>query len=347
MSSRGLAGIAASLAAAAVLHAAPCRAAGQEWLAYQAPAACPTRAEFLAAVGARGAPVTGPTTARTMEISIEEVGGGFAGAFQIRERDAVSGQRELRAAACRDIANGLAIVTAIALGADPSAPPPPAVVSPIPAPPPSQEPYRLQKTADIFTGDVQVPAGTLRFQSLLTATLTGGAVIGMIPSLILPRYDLTLFRANFATTPSALTYLVGPVLQARVSYLGQGTFESTDGYATRASGFGFGMSGCRAPVYDTRGLILLGCIEYSAGFMQLDTRNASGMQTGSKTVALAAVGIDLEATYNLGSRFFLSGKLGGDFSFSKLTAERSDGTQLFQSQPFSAHLLLGIGTYFK
>ncbi|MFL5306134.1 MAG: hypothetical protein ACJ8F1_13025 [Polyangia bacterium] len=349
---RHVVAMAVSIGAAAVLYAAPARADGDGWLAYQAPAGCPGRAEFLDAVGARGARLPGPTASRTLEISIRQAADGFAGSFQIRERDAVSGQRELRAAACNDVTDGLAIVTAIALGASPSAPPSPAVVAPLPAavppsaPRPAQE-DRLRKNADIFTGDVEVPAGTLRFQSLLTTTVTAGGVVGMIPSVVLPRYDLTLFRGNFATTPNALTYLVGPLLHVRVSYLGEGTFRSSDGYSTTARGFGFGMSGCRAPLYDTRGLTLLGCIEYSAGFMQLDTKNAAGMQTSSKSVALAAVGLELEATYSLASRFFVTAKLGGDFSFSKLSADRPDGTQIFQSQPFSAHGLLGIGTYFK
>jgi hypothetical protein len=355
MDFRRIVAIAASTGAAVILYAAPCRGAGDGWLAYQAPAACPSRAAFLAAVGSRGAPVTGPNGARTLEISIRQAADGFAGSFQIRERDAISGQRELRATACNDVTNGLAIVTAIALGADPSGPPSPAVVSPLPAtapasapsePPPAPE-YHLRKNADMFTGNVDVPAGTLRFQSLLTTTLTGGIVVGMIPSVILPRYDLTLFRGNFATTPDALTYLVGPILQARVSYLGEGTFRSSDGYNVAAKGFGFGMSGCRAAAYDTRGLTLLGCIEYSAGLMQLDTKNPSGTQTQSKSLGLAAVGIEVEATYRVAGRFFLSGKLGGDFSFNKLSADRPDGTQIFQSQPFSAHALLGIGTYLK
>ncbi len=349
MALRGLMAIA--IAAVAVSYATPCQAEAEGWLTYEAPPLCPTRAEFLAAVGSRGAPVTGPSGGRGIEISILQAADGFAGSFQIRERDAVSGQRELRAAACHDVTNGLAIVTAIALGADPSAPPAPAVVSPLPAraapAAPPAEAYRLRKNADVFTGNVEVPAGTLRFQSLLTTTLTGGPVVGMIPSVIVPRYDLTLFRANFATTPSALTYLVGPILQARVSFLGDGTFRSSDGYATRARGFGFGASGCRAPLYDTGGLTLVGCIEYSAGIMQLDTKNASGTQTQSKSVALAAVGIALEATYDVAGRFFVAGTLGGDFSFDKLSADRPDGSQLFQSQPFSAHALLGIGTYFK
>ena len=194
---------------------------------------------------------------------------------------------------------------------------------------------------------MEVPAGTLRFQSLLTTTVTAGVVVGMIPSVVLPRYDLTLFRGNFATTPNALTYLVGPILNLRVSYLGPGTFRANDGYTTRASGFGFGASGCRAPLYDTRGLTLLGCIEYAAGVMQLNTKNASGMQTESKSVALAAVGVDMEATYSVGGRFFLAGKLGGEFSFGKLSANRVEGSQIFQSQPWSAHGMLGIGTYFK
>lgn len=81
--------------------------------------------------------------------------------------------------------------------------------------------------------------------------------------------------------------------------------------------------------------------------MQLDTKNPDGTKTQSKSMALAAVGIELEATYRLAGRLFATAKLGGDFSFSKLSAERPDGTQLFQSQPFSAHGLLGIGTYFK
>jgi len=346
--------MAASIGAVAASYAAPSQGATGGWLAYEAPPVCPSKSEFLEAVAARGVPLPETAGDRRMEISIRQAAGAFSGSFQIRDGDATSGQRELHAAGCRDVSNGLAIVPAIALGADPSTSSP-AIVTPPPAaspalPTPTSSPRqeeRVRKSADMFTGTVEVPAGTLRFQSLLTATLTGGAVVGMIPTLVVPRYDLTLFRGNFATTPNAFTYLVGPILQARISYLGDRTFRSPDGYASSVRGFGFGMSGCRAPVYDTHGLTILGCIEYSAGVMRIDTKNALGMQTESKTVALAAVGIEGEATYALAGRLILSAKLGGDLSFSKVSADRSDGTAIFQSQPFSAHVLLGVGTYLK
>lgn len=216
----------ASIGAAVIVRTTPCKAEADAWFAYQAPPVCASRAEFLTAVGARGVSVAGPAAARTMEISIRQADDGFVGSFRIRERDAVSGERELRAAACNDVTNGLAIVTAIALGADPSAPPPAAPLSTPPAraaPAPVQE-YWLQKNADVFTANIEVPAGTLRFQSLLTTTLTGGVVVGQIPSLVLPRYDLTLFRANFATTPNALTYLVGPVCRCASVTWARGRF---------------------------------------------------------------------------------------------------------------------------
>jgi hypothetical protein len=341
------------------VQAASARAETGEWLAYRAPEGCPTEAQFIAAVRARGARIERDArkdNGRKMDVSIQRDEGGFSGSFQVREADAVSGARELRATRCVEVTNGLAVVTAIALAQDKegvAAASPSSVGSPsgaVPAtapslPVPAEPKHDFRKSGDVFTKDIEVNAGTLRFESLAPFTVSAGGTVGLVPSLLLPRYDVGIFRANFATLPNALTYLVGPILRARVSWLGDATYRSSDS-STTARGWSFGMSGCRAPAYDTRGLVVLGCIEYSAGIMLLDTKNAAGTSTQSKTMGMAMLGIGIESEYNLGAHFHLDLKIGGELSLNKLTAERPDGSQIFHSQPFSAHALLGVGVHF-
>ena len=334
--------------------AGPPDAASAVRLAYHVPAECPSEAEFVAAVSARGSHFDGPAAqgvARGMDVAIRKDGDGFAGSFKVRDNEVPSGPRDIHAATCADVMDGLAVVTAIALRGNAEGTPPRSTDSTAREPAPPATPSkasgskRLRKIGDVFTNDIQVNAGTLAFKSVLTLTASGGAVVGVIPSLVLPRYDLNLFRGNFVTTPSGQTYLVGPILRARVSWLGERTYRS-NGFSTNAQGFSFGMSGCRAAVYDTRGAVVLGCLEYAGGVMTLDTRNAEGTRTQLKTVGLGTVGAGIQSQYNFGAYFHVDLNLGLDVSLSKLTAERPDGSEIFHSQPFSGYAVAGIGVQF-
>jgi hypothetical protein len=103
-------------------------------LAYDVAAGCPTRPEFVAAVSARGAAfdaAEGPEIGRLLVVSIRKHDQGYTGTFQVRDQQRATSRREVSAVTCAEVADALAVVTAIELRpaqADtaPSAPPAPA-----------------------------------------------------------------------------------------------------------------------------------------------------------------------------------------------------------------------------
>ncbi len=333
--------MAASIGAAVVLYAAPAQGAGDDWLAYEAPSVCASRAEFLAAVGARGARLPGPAASRTLEVSIRQATDGFAGSFQIRERDAVSGQRELRAAAVQrrhgrlGHRHGHRARRQSQRTAIPDSRRPPRIRREPGRRLHHVQPSRIasERPATCSPETCEVPAGTLRFQSLLTTMVTAGVVVGMIPSVVLPRYELTLFRGNFATTPNALTYLVGPLLHAARQLPGPGNVPGErwlhdEGQRLRVRGEWMP----RAPLRHTR--THAARLHRIRGGRHAAQHQERGRHADSNPRASRwrQWGSTFEATYSLASRFFLAGKLGGEFSFSKLSANRARRNARFSSR---------------
>ncbi len=111
---------AARLLTSVILLAAsvPARATPAVKLTYEAPAGCPSEDDFVAAVTARGADFDAPRgapVAEVMVVSITRADNGFAGAFQVRDGSEATNKREVRGASCREVADALAVVTAIAL----------------------------------------------------------------------------------------------------------------------------------------------------------------------------------------------------------------------------------------
>jgi len=326
---------------------------------HQAPEGCPTQPEFVAAVAARGADIDGAGPkdgSRIMVVSIRKQEGVFAGTFQVRERQSATDRREVSGPSCAQVSDALAVVTAIALepeGHAPSisttptaTPDPPA--SPTSTPPPAPAEERLRANTRIFpprSESVRVGAGSLRFDLQRSVTAYAGATVGMIPSVLVPRFDLSADMANFVTTPERAQRIAGPVIQLHVSFLGPATYASTD-TKTDMSGLSFGIGLCQSPLYDTRGLVLLFCGEYGGGFMHLRTTGADGRQIQSKDVGFGVVNFGPEVQYNFGSVFHISAKLGGGFTVGQLTAERADGSRIFGSSIWAAYGLLGAGVHF-
>src|SRR4249920_3058523 len=103
---------------ALLAFSSPALAAPAVRLAYEAPRGCPSEPEFVAAVTARGADFdVGETTRQphVMVVSINKGGDGFVGAFQLRDDRDATNKREVRGASCAEVADALAVVTAIAL----------------------------------------------------------------------------------------------------------------------------------------------------------------------------------------------------------------------------------------
>ena len=325
-------------------------------LAYNAPEGCPTQQEFATAVAGRGANFDGARgSKRTMVVSIHEQDDGFAGAFQVRDDQGETNKREVHGASCGEVTEALAVVTAIALRPAGEAPlaksaldaATPKTGEPAPTPPE----LRLRGSTRYFpprSESVPVGARNLRFDLQRSVTAYAGATVGMISSIVMPRYDLSFVVAHFITTPEGEQRISGPVVQARVSGLGPATYRSAD-TTTDIGGFSFGFDLCQSPLYDTRGWVVLFCGEYGGGFVNLLTKGADGKQIQSKNVGFGAVTLGAEVQYNFGSVFHVGAKVGGGFSFGQFSTERADGSQIFGTSSalsWSAYGLLGAGVHF-
>jgi len=201
---------------------------------------------------------------------------------------------------------------------------------------------------------IEVGAGTLRFDLARSLTLFAGGEVGILPSTVLPRYDLVVSAANFVTTPEDKSYISGVIPVMRASYFGKGTYRASDAEVS-AQGLGFALGLCWSPIYDTRGFVALFCAEYGLGVMQLKSSGSlppepamltAGKWSESKVSSLQTAGLSFEGEYHLGSFLHLALKLGADAPLLPLTAERADGHEIFHSSPFVGYGMLGVGFHF-
>jgi hypothetical protein len=303
-----------------------------------------------------------------MGIDIRADGKGFTGTLEVRTPAGESATRRVQADDCTEVVDGLAVVTSIALredttttttttppNTDDSAAPqetPGAAPSAAPTPPAPSHTVTAPADSRLRTvgqwdsqKSVPVSTGELGINRAISLTLSGGAVFGAVPNLIIPRYDLTFSLANFITTPAAQKYLIGSVPQVRVSLFGKTTLRS-GGFETALSGFKAGAGSCASFWHDLEGLVVLGCADFSVGMMQVETTDATGAVTQSKSVGLGSAGIELTTRYNFGRHIHASFTLGGEAWMGELTAERPDGSRIFDSRLVSGHASLGLGVNF-
>jgi hypothetical protein len=336
-------------------------------LEYTAPAGCPTQTEFVAFVTNRGGDFAHPgpkTKANAMIVKLRREAREHVGSLELRLDDMASDQRQLHAASCAEVAEALAVVAAIALrGGDssepdatppvaatepaapfaPSAPPAPKAGPAVAPPPPSET--RLRPIGLWGTEQVPVTAGPLQVKRTLSATLAGGAIFGAIPGVVLPRFDLTLSRTNFITTPERSSFLIGNVLRADWTYFGGVTRES-GAYKTAIHGLKAGVSSCTALTYDTQGFVALFCGGFTVGLVNLETKHSGSDYHQDKKIGMGAASLELDARYNLGQYFHLSAHASGEVWLGTLSAERVDGSKLFESRLFNASAQLGLGVHF-
>jgi len=193
---------------------------------------------------------------------------------------------------------------------------------------------------------VDVPAGKLGVGALRGYTLSAGAALGVIPGVMLPRFDFALTSATVVKTPGDADYLLPGTFRVRWTVLGVGTHRSP-GFSTGVWGIKAGLGACGPLLYDPTGLVLSVCSEVAAGAMAVQTKDdATGAITQNKTVGVGTASFELASQYNLGSAFHLDLRAGGEMWLSKLTAERPDGTRLFESSTFNAYVVAGLGLHF-
>jgi hypothetical protein len=229
-------------------------------LSYSAPEGCPAEGAFVAAVEARGASLERAGQARVFDVRIEHAPGGFSGSFQVGEGSDASGARRVHGSSCAEVSDALAVVAAIALeGAaetsavvapsdSPSPDTAPPVAAPVTvsvAPPPVVSAVALSSTPveppaptlkTVMGKDkVDVPAGQLSLGYSLRYTLSGGAALGVIPQMTLPRLDFSMARANLVSAPGDQDFVLGGVFRVRWSFLGPG-YHHAPGFDTRVIG---------------------------------------------------------------------------------------------------------------
>jgi hypothetical protein len=133
-----------------------------------------------------------------------------------------------------------------------------------------------------------VRAGALRLDVANDISLQTGVILGLIPSVLVPRQDLSTRGALFLTLPGGEQRLLG-VWKLRLSALGGTAHESAD-TRTDVLGASFGMGPCLAPTYDTRGWVVLLCTEYGGGGLTLDSHQRRGARVEPRTVGFGTVG---------------------------------------------------------
>jgi hypothetical protein len=333
-----------------------------ERLVYSAAAGCPGNAEFIAAVRARGGSIDPESSAGSGEIdvAIERTGDAYRGTVQVRSGERSSVAREIRSQRCSEVADGLAIVTALASQGEDIADAPhaaaagagaentPPQTTPAAVATPERTPRdlsRLHTVGQFGAATLAVERGQIAIKNDVALTLAGGALFGIVPSTVVPRFDFTFARTNYITTPDGSGHIIGGILRGRWTFLGPTDYRVSDA-STHFVGFKAGFGGCSQLVYDLEGFVVLACGEIAAGVAKQTTKDATGKVTKDELVGLGTVSLELDARYNVSRLFHLGLTAGGEGWLTQLRANRPDGREFFHTNPFGAYAVAGIGMHF-
>ena len=331
---------------------------------FDAPAACPAQEAFQAAVRERGGRFDDAASdVRVLDVKVAATGAGFSGTLRVESAGGASDSREVRDLDCAEVVRGLAVVAAIALGAEGAAQPAATAAAEVtPAQPEPTRDVTVSKPA--AAGDeptprlrgatfpavdrLEVPAGTLRFDTDRAYTLMSGVEFGMFPGIVLPRWEFTGAMANFVTTPMGESRLILPVLQLRGSLSAAGKRRFQD-YETKVVAFRIGVDICSLVSYDSAGWVFSLCADIGGGYASLRTRSLPGRPAYAqrKEGGFAFAGLAFETRYNLGSTFHVGLRVGGTGQFGSVSAERADGSQLFETNWLGGYALAGLGAHWQ
>jgi hypothetical protein len=344
-------------------------------LAYSAPAACPSGAQFAAAVESRGRriQVVADESTSVIYVTINPQSGGYHGRIRMGPGLASGTVRDVRGATCEIVVEALAVVLVSAMGpADdvqvPSsqaadyeqggtAPKLPAEAPPSPAPPPqppapplapaaSPPPAARTERVGPAPPEVNIGAGKLAFETDNAMTLLGGVAAGLIPSVVLPRFDFTWSRTNLVATPDGHRYRVFPTVQLYGSVFANGVPYRSRYGSTEANGLGGGADLCAPLYYDRSALQFDLCADLLVGYFGVGTTSPQGVRGPARIEGVGTAGVQVDFAYNLGRHFHLGLKAGGAVVLGPLTAEASDGSTIFKSSLFSGNALFGAGGHF-
>lgn len=330
---------------------APAAAQAQpDSLSFVAVGGCPSRAAFLSSVETRGGEVVAldtPATQRAFEVVIRREGEAYVGTLTARLGDAgKTDPRTVQGTTCEEVAEALSIAMALELrpeGAAPAPSSPSTANATTPAPPIAQPRISKFRAASRWGHSVEpVAEGKLHFDPKFAVMLSVGASFGLLP-LTAARYDATFRMASFVTLPNGRQTIIGPILHARLGFMGspQAAYEG-DGATVTVSGQSIGLGLCWSPHYDAAALVLLGCGELGLAGYATHLEEQNGERRDSNVTLLGTVGPVLEAEYSLGP-LQLGARLGGNLMFGALDVQRPDGERLFRSKRWETYFTLGLG----
>ena len=95
-----------------------------------------------------------------------------------------------------------------------------------------------------------------------------------------------------------------------------------------------------------RALVALLCSGFTVGLMNVEARDAASDYRSSENVGFGAASLELDARYNIGKYFHVGLTVAGEAWLGELSAQRSDGSELFRSRLFNGSALLGLGLHF-
>ncbi len=343
---------------------------------YDAPADCPSRSEFFDLVAARGVTLQDSTHVPTLSIAITRTSQQFVGRLATKDSAGSSGARQVVSSTCAEVADALAVVTAIAArdarqtaeeatstAFVDTAPhqttdePPPSTPEQkdssserkSEAPPEPHFRYVAGGRPDWMRPgelhhETDVPEGKLSLDLKLALDVQAGASLGLLPGLAVPRYDLALRNVIFITPPGQDPFMLGVVPRIRLSFFNPTTLTS-NGVSSEFAAFQFSMGSCLTPYYDDRGLVLLGCAEY--GGSAAGVRSTDGSRKWEQSLGAGVLSVTLEGEYNFSSSVHLALRTGWEIrAQGDQVVETADGDELFELGGSSLFATVGLGVHF-
>jgi hypothetical protein len=350
-------------------------------LTYSAPPGCPSSAEFLRALDARGADVQLEAASRVIAVTIEQSASGYTGRLQVEDEQGTTRAREASAGTCPEVADAMAAVGALILAPPPAEPtaqpsstatpttgtsatapsttartttveassaaaeaskPPAAPTEGDSAPRDFRGASALGAEARHWKRDVK--AGPLHYDLITSTTVHGGATVGLLPNVVVPRFDLSFVTAPFLTLPGGEQTLVGVMPRIRLGVVGP-VSTSISGQDVDLLGYDLRLGLCFSPHYDTQGWVLFGCAEYGGTLFDLDL--GSGENRRNETHGYANVGLDFTAQYNFTPWFHLGLRAGTEAYVGRDQIPLGDGFGSFNlGDPFTGSASLGLGVTF-
>jgi len=306
-------------------------------LNYRAPLDCPGEADFVRAVAARGGQFDADGgSERRFQVTVAKGASGYAGSFRVRRPQGDSAERAVHAPSCHEVVDGLAVAAALALKASPSHAPEPVPALPPAAPPLAPQPPTLR--------DEGAAPERLALGPAFTLTAFGGLAFGLVPSTPMPRYELSVTWASLAREANR-GRIVGPVMRLGLNLYGGVTHEM-NGISTKLGAQALTVGPCYAPLYDDRGLVLMTCLDLTAGLMGAASTDRETGATHSDSFGFGSIGAGLEAAYNIGRHFHVAFRAGAHALVAPIAVKGADGSELFRSSRYNGFATIGAGGHF-